>query len=85
MIKARATTNGDTPVYVLGLSDENILRLRSNKPIIVKLEDMGGPPGLGEVMICWGKTERDIVDYLAPSIGPDTKVSIEAVVVPAAH
>ena len=85
MIKALGATDDETPVYVLGLSDENILRLRSHKPIRVKLEEMGGPPGSGEVMICWGKTDSDLVEYVAPTMGPDTTLTLEAVVVPGAH
>jgi hypothetical protein len=43
-------------LLVLGLSDENLTRLRAGEPILFPGEDVG-LPGL-RIAIMWGETER---------------------------
>ncbi len=67
MIKG-TTKKGD---LILGLSEENIRRLRSGQPIAFKFDEVF--PGMkGGLYIVYGKTEQDIVKYLP--IGPETKI-----------
>jgi hypothetical protein len=62
MIKARLTTGDGRPLFLLGLSDLNVHRLREKDPILVDLEPLGGPPV--SVAILWGATEQAMVDDL---------------------
>lgn len=71
MINATATKADGTALYIFGLSDENIRRLREGSPIAFSLSEMGGS---GDVVITWGKTEREIAKCLEPFMGPDTEV-----------
>jgi hypothetical protein len=71
MIKAKATLKGGRPLYLLGVSALNLQRLREGRPLVVKLESMGG---VGEVVIMFGETEGDIARDLSDLIGPDTEV-----------
>lgn len=68
----KATLRGkEGPIYLLGLSDMNIDKLREKKPLTIDLRELGGT---GEVVICWGHTEGDIACDLMELIGPDTKI-----------
>lgn len=58
MIKVR-TTNGQV---VLGLSEENIKRLKQGKPISFNLSALAMPPC--PVMIFYGKTEDAMLEEL---------------------
>ena len=71
MIKAKATIKGGRPLYLFGLSELNLQRLREGKPITIQLEPMGG---VGEILIMAGETEADIARELADLIGPQTVV-----------
>ena len=71
MIKAKATLADDRPLYVFGLSELNLQRLREGKAIVITLESIGG---VGEVYIAYGETEDDIMRELADMIGPRTQV-----------
>jgi hypothetical protein len=63
MIKAKANgING--PLYIFGLSDGNIERLREGKPIVFDMSSVGGRAG-ETVCIMWGKTEADMKAELA--------------------
>lgn len=55
MIKAVATDKDGVKLFVFGLSDGNIERLREGKPILVELAPLGGE---GRVAIFWGETEE---------------------------
>ena len=72
MIKARITTGDGKAVYLLGLSDKNLEKLREGRPISLHLEDMGGN---GQLVLMWGRTEADIARELSDMIGPETVVS----------
>jgi hypothetical protein len=72
MIKAKATLEGDRPLYVFGLSALNLERLRAGRPIVIQLESIGG---VGEVYITYGETEADIARELSDLVGPRTIVT----------
>ena len=71
MMKAKATLVGGRPLYMFGLTDLNLQRLREGKPIVVHLEEMGG---VGELIITFGQTEDDLAREWADFIGPNTQV-----------
>lgn len=72
MIKARGDRDG-SPVFIIGLSRSNTTRLHAGKPLIVKLDDLGGE---GELCIIAGETELALAEALAPSMSPATTVRI---------
>lgn len=53
MLRARAS-NG---MFILGIDAENVRRLKSGKPILVSLAQLGGTD---DVMIMYGETLDDI-------------------------
>lgn len=71
MIKAKATLSHGRPLYLFGLSQQNLEKLREGMPIRIHLEEMGGE---GEVLIMFGETEHAIAAELAEMIGPNTDV-----------
>lgn len=67
---------GDGHLVGLGLSDENVRRLKLGQPIVVHLQGM--VPGLDralDVMIFTGADEAAMAATLSDLIGPDTKIS----------
>ena len=65
MIKAAGKTGLGLPLLLLGLSGENVTRLTAGEPIRIQGADMaalGFPPM--EIVIHYGRTEREIVDEL---------------------
>lgn len=75
MVKARIDGDDGEPVYLLGLSSGNLMRLREGKPLLVNLSQFGGPNV--KVAVCWGETEEDIVRDLNKAhmitVGPGTQ------------
>lgn len=71
MIKAKATLAGDRPLYLLGISAENVKRLKQGKPICVNLEEMGGA---GELLLLYREHDSELVQDLAEFIGHETQV-----------
>lgn len=67
MIKA-TTESGSV---ILGLTAENLKRLKANQPIAFCLSEIGLEPR--KVMICYGKDEQAI----ARSLGVDPKMATE--------
>jgi len=67
MIKAK-TSDGK---IILGLSEENIIRLKQGKPIAINLKEMG----VGDIplFIMYGKTEADIVVQLGIDMDIETQ------------
>lgn len=62
MIKARANDNSTgEPVYILGLSDGNLRKLREGLPITVELQQLGST---GRIVIMHGTTELEIIKEL---------------------
>lgn len=62
MIKAAGRRTDGAPLIVLGLSAGNVDNLRSNRPMLIHLEELGLS---GDVIILYGDTEEDIRDDLA--------------------
>lgn len=62
MIKLK-TTGPNGPLVILGLSEENLKRLREDKPIHFQLAELG--LGDGEFLLFAGKTEAAMIDQLA--------------------
>lgn len=60
----------DGPLVVLGLTDENVKRLREDRPIYVPFSRFGEDAPLGDdpsalgVVVLLGETHRSIVDEL---------------------
>lgn len=68
MIKARLKTINGTRVYLIGLSDENVKRLKAGQPIQFDAKDIGIPEG-GQVLIVHGTTEQEIAkEFNLPTI-----------------
>lgn len=65
VIKASGRTGLGVPLLLLGLSGENVTRLAAGEPIRIPAAELRrlGLPQL-EVVICYGRTEQDIVDEL---------------------
>lgn len=74
MLKFKAETANRKPLYGFGLSQENVKRLKSGKPIVIDLAEMGGD---GEVMIFYGRTEQEMQRGLADLINEKTDISVD--------
>ena len=72
MIRFGATLENGRRLIGLGISDENIARLRQGKPIFVAGSSVGVPEV--EIIICWGATEYELTEQLASLIGPETDI-----------
>ena len=57
----------------LGLTAENVKRLKSGQPIHVFCQDVH-LPWQGEILIMYGETEAAMVDELSANMGPGTIV-----------
>ena len=54
----------------LGITKENIARLRAGQPMSIDLADLHLPPG--RILIFYGDTEQAIARTLLPYLGEDT-------------
>lgn len=63
MIKA-SVTDPKNPIFILGLSEVNIQRLKAGQPILSSLESFGVKTP-GHVAIIYGQTEQAIADEMA--------------------
>ena len=65
----------DKTVVGLGLSHENLWRLKDGQPVVVRLADLGFEGSPHEVLIFAGETEAAIIDRFEARglIGPDTE------------
>jgi len=72
MIKATMQTNEGKNIVLLGLSEENVKRLKENKPIHVNGNELGLDH---DVIIMYGQTEQHLYDELKPMIGAKTNVT----------
>ena len=59
MLKMVGTTPDGQVVVFLGLSRENLRRLQADRPIKVRLEEVG--LGVGELVIFFGETEESML------------------------
>lgn len=62
MIKAKITGKDGRPIYLFGLSEENVRRMRQKMPVLVDLALLGGPNV--QVAITWGETEEEVLKDL---------------------
>lgn len=60
MIKGIGSRASGERVILLGISEENVRRLRLHQPIEVDLDDLG-LAGEGYIVLMWGDTERSIL------------------------
>lgn len=68
----KAVAHGDDhELIVLGLSDENIKRLKNNQPITFDLDQLG-IKGI-RIFIFAGETEESMAEDMKEFIGPKTK------------
>ena len=71
MIKATMETGEGKNVLVLGISAENVIRLKEGKPIHITGEELGLEC---DVLLVYGETESQIYQDLQPMMGADTSV-----------
>jgi len=71
MIKATMRTKEGKDILLLGLSGENVRRLKDGKPIHINGSEMG----LGnDIVIMYGETEAHLYKELQPMVGAETDV-----------
>lgn len=65
MIKAAGRDGNGRPLLVLGITAENVAKLKQGDPILIRSEQMGrlGLPELS-LVICYGDTEGNIIAEL---------------------
>lgn len=73
MIKAKATTEDGRDLVILGLAEENMIRLRKGEPIHIKAEEMSLPH---DIIIVWGRDIKDLMNTFKPLVGDDTKLRV---------
>jgi hypothetical protein len=78
MIKAAARAADGRHVLLIGLSEENVTRLRAGQPIAFDLDQLQVPKGaeVGHVALFYGATEADCLEALRPLLGDRTDVRI---------
>jgi hypothetical protein len=75
MLKMRLTDKAGQPVFILGLSDKNLQKLRAGEPILVNLTALGGSD---QVLLYAGQTEKSMIQdlqnagLLPATAAPDT-------------
>lgn len=63
----------DGPMYVFGLSHENLSRLKAGRPITFSMRERGADVD-GRVIIVAGRTEEAIAAEFAEMIGEETTI-----------
>lgn len=76
MIKFAVKGDRGRRVVGLGLSRENVKRLKAGDPIHIHLNDLGFPNM--ECLIFYGETEEKMFETYKDLIGPDTQVVTKA-------
>jgi len=71
MIKAIMKNKDSDNILLLGISEENVNRLKEGKPIHIKGDELGID---NDVLIVYGETEEDLYKDLRPYIVPETRV-----------
>jgi hypothetical protein len=74
----RGTAKDGTPVelMVIGLSHENLERLKEGKPIMCRATDFGCTADI-QIIIFSGATEQEMTREFLSVIGPDTHITID--------
>lgn len=67
MIKATMQSKEGKNILLLGLSEENVKRLKENKPIHINGSEIGLS---NDVIIMYGETEEHLYKELEPMIKP---------------
>lgn len=75
MIRAKiaSQTPGQPDTYLFGLTEENVKRLKDNKPVQINGTELGLA---ANILIIYGKDEKEIRKLLSPGITPETKIQI---------
>jgi hypothetical protein len=60
----------------VGISAENVKRLKDGKPLCVNVAEMGLAVN-GSIVVFYGDTEQTLYESIKEFIGPDTKVNID--------
>jgi len=74
MLKARADDANGNPIFLFGLTEENVRRMREGEMLRVDLAQMGGH---GTIHIMVGKDIEALRDFVMQFVGPDTTVSVD--------
>jgi hypothetical protein len=74
MLGADDDTGEAGRVVVLGLSHENLARLKAGKPIDIDGDELG--LGATRIVIFAGETEQSMMAQVQELIGPGTKVRV---------
>lgn len=79
MIKASAKMHDGRHLVVLGLVEENLLRLRAGQPIFLDMQTLHIPATetIGTLVLYYGATEADCSRQLQGLITRDTAVVVE--------
>ena len=71
MLKAKLTGKDGKPGLILGITMENVKRLKEGQPIKVDLTEMGLN---ADLMIFYATDEQGLIATIAPFIGKDTVI-----------
>ena len=63
MLKGLVHKPDGTPVYIGGLTEENVLRLKNDRPVAVELNELQ-PDEKGTVFVFYGRTEAEMAAML---------------------
>jgi hypothetical protein len=66
----------ETEIMIIGLSHENLNRLKQGQPITCKASDFGCSGNI-QIIIFSGDTEQSMTRDVQELIGPETNVSID--------
>jgi hypothetical protein len=73
MIRFLASSVAGAPVVGLGLSDDNVERLRAGQPIYVRLRDLLPDSDIELLIFAAGLSEVAMIEHLAGLLGPTTR------------
>lgn len=68
------TQTPEKRIVLLGITDENILRMKRGQPVYVRAESHSGFPEDLSIAIIYGATEDEITKQLEDFIGPKTQM-----------
>jgi len=71
MIKGKANQENGRELVILGISQENVTRLKEGKPIMVHGTEIKIPV---DIMIYYGATDQDLVKQMRPAMETDTRI-----------
>ena len=69
MLKAMMQNNEGKNILLLGLSRENVVRLKEGKPIHINGDELGFE---NDVILVYGETEEQIYEDLQPMLKSET-------------